>query len=85
MRYEHVFNMNPIVRARIDTIVETGADGLALPTGSAILDAMLEDLVAGTPMKMAKTRGELIPAVQKAVDELFAFRDEGGFTVGGGG
>jgi len=85
MRYQRVFAANFPVMARIDTIVETGTDGLALPTGSAILDAMLEDLAVGVPWKKSRTRGDLIPAVEKAVIELFEARDQGAFTVRGGG
>jgi hypothetical protein len=79
MRYQTTFQDNPVIRARIDTIIETGEDGLALPTGSAIFDAMLDDLASGVSLRQARMRGELIPPVQKVVDELFELRDGGTF------
>jgi len=85
MRYETILQGNPVLRARIDTIIETGRDGLALPSGSAIVDAMLRDLAAGTSLKEAKMHGELITSMQKAIEELYAMRDRGDFAVEGGG
>jgi len=85
MKYQRTLQDHEGLRARINLIVQTGCDCLDYPSGSAIFDGMLSDLVAGVSLKEAHMRhGELIPPIQRAMDELFMARDQGVFMVEGG-
>ena len=79
--YRLVWAVDPFMLNRIELIVMYGEDFFPDSSGSAILDAALRGLVAGAPLKTAKSLDGLIPNVQVAIEQLYRMRDAG--EIGG--
>ena len=72
-----VFTGDVFMLNRFEVLARYGRDDFPDSCGSAILEAQVRALVAGTPRRDAVAHGELVTNVQACVDRLFEMRDQG--------